>query len=66
MSNGFDSDQDGLSVGPDLGSNCLQMLSGDNKSVLSKKRVISNFYCCPIRTTSKVPINSCLNVLVKF
>ena len=66
MSNGFDSDQDGLSVGPDLGPNCSQMFSADNKWVLSKKRVISIFYCCPIRTTSKVPINSYLNVLVKF
>ena len=30
MSNGLDPDQDGPSVGPDLGSNCLQRLSAEN------------------------------------
>ena len=31
-SNGLDPDQDQHSVGPDLGLNCLQRLSADNKS----------------------------------
>ena len=30
MSNGLDQDQDRHSVGPDLGPNCLQMLSADD------------------------------------
>ena len=30
VSNGFDPDQDRLSVGPDLGQNCLQRLSADD------------------------------------
>ena len=34
MSNGLDSDQDRQSVGPDLGPNCLQRLSADNKNCL--------------------------------
>ena len=32
VSNGFDLDQVGNFVGPDLGSNCLQRLSANNKS----------------------------------
>ena len=32
MSNSLDSDQDRLSVGADLGPNCLQRLSAYNKS----------------------------------
>ena len=32
VSNGLDPDQDQLSGGPDLGPNCLQQLSADNKS----------------------------------
>ena len=31
-SNGLDPDHDRRSVGPDLGPNCLQMLSADDKS----------------------------------
>ena len=38
-SNGLDPDQDRSSVGPDLGPNCLQRLSADDKSRLSKERV---------------------------
>ena len=34
MSNSLDPDQDGHSVGPDLGPNCLQSLSADDKSEL--------------------------------
>ena len=37
MSNVLDPDQDQRSVGPDLGPNCLQTLSADNKSPLAKK-----------------------------
>ena len=38
MSNGLDpdQDQDGHSVGPDLGPNCLQRLSADKKVAASK------------------------------
>ena len=32
VSNGLDTDQDRLSVGPDLGPNYLQRLSADDKS----------------------------------
>ena len=32
MSNGLDPDQDRHSIGPDLGPNCLQRLSADDKS----------------------------------
>ena len=32
VSNGLDPDQDQPSVGPDLGPNCLQRLSADDKS----------------------------------
>ena len=32
VSNSLDPDQDGHSVGPDLGPNCLQRLSVDDKS----------------------------------
>ena len=38
-SNGLHLDQDRLSVGPDLGSNCLQRLSADNKVASCKERV---------------------------
>ena len=33
MSNGLDLDQDGHSVGPDLGPNCLQKFSAGNTSM---------------------------------
>ena len=32
MSNGFDPDQDRRSIGPDLGPNCLQRLSAEDKN----------------------------------
>ena len=32
MSNGLDPDQDQHSFGPDLGPNCLQRISADDKS----------------------------------
>ena len=32
MSNGLDPDQDRLNVGPDMGPNCMQRLSADDKS----------------------------------
>ena len=37
VSNGLDPAQDQHSVGPDLGPNCLQMLSADDKSPLAGK-----------------------------
>ena len=39
MSNSLDSDQDHHYVGPDLGPNCLQWLSADNKVAASKERI---------------------------
>ena len=36
VSNGMDPDQDRLSVGPDLGPNCLQRLTSDD---ISRQRV---------------------------
>ena len=38
VSNSLGPDQDGHSVSPDLGSNCLQRLSSDNKVAASKER----------------------------
>ena len=40
MSNSLDPDQAQHFVGPDLGLNCLQMLSADNKSPLAGKELI--------------------------
>ena len=37
--NGLDPDQDLLSVGPDMGPNCLQRLSTDVKSPLARKKL---------------------------
>ena len=42
MTNGLDPDQDLCTHDPDLGSNCLQRLSADNKSASSKERVKDN------------------------
>ena len=40
MSNGLDPDQDLCSVGPDLGPNCLQALSADDKKwTLARKEL---------------------------
>ena len=39
MSYSLDPDQDRHSVGPDLGPNCLQRLSADNKSLLARKKI---------------------------
>ena len=39
MSNGFDPDQDQHSVGPDLGPNCLQKLSAEDKFADSRVNV---------------------------
>ena len=38
--NSLDPDQDIYSVGPDLGPNCLQRLSGDDKSSLVGKELL--------------------------
>ena len=43
MSNCLDPDQEPRSVGPDLGTNCLQRLSADNKLSLTRK-VTSIFF----------------------
>ena len=40
MSNCLDPDQDQRNVGPDLGTNCLQRLSADDKSQLARKELI--------------------------
>ena len=47
VSNGFDTDQDRHSVGPDLGPNCLERLSADDKNCPSKE--IVKCPCCCIR-----------------
>ena len=39
VSNSLDPDQDQHSVGPDLGPNCLQRLSADDKVAASKERI---------------------------
>ena len=39
VSNVFDPGQDQHSVGPDLGPNCLQQLSADDKVAASKEKV---------------------------
>ena len=43
VSNGLDPDQDRRSVGPDLGPNCLQKLSADDKSPLARKELIRSY-----------------------
>ena len=37
VSNGLDTDQDQRSVGPDLGTNCLERLSTDDKNCQARK-----------------------------
>ena len=44
VSKGWDPDQDRHSVGPDLGPNCLQRLSADNKVATSKDEFISEMF----------------------
>ena len=44
VSNSLDPDQDRLSVGPDLGPNCLQRLSGNDKTIQIKHEAIP--YLC--------------------
>ena len=39
MAKNLDPDQDRHSVGPDLGPNCLQSLSADDKAAINKERV---------------------------
>ena len=45
VSNSLDPDQDRHNVGPDLGPNCLQRLSADDKSRFSARRELKlTFY----------------------
>ena len=46
MSNNLDPDQDIHSIVPDLGPNCLYMLSEDDKSrsYIARKELIQHFY----------------------
>ena len=46
MSNGLDPDQDRHSVGPDLGPNCLQRLSADDKSRCKRGQVMRDPALC--------------------
>ena len=48
MSNGLEPDQDRHKVGPDLGPNCLQRLSANDKS----RCMLGNFnvFCCRLLT----------------
>ena len=39
LANSLDRDQNGHSVGPDLGPNCLQRLSADDKSLQARKEL---------------------------
>ena len=39
VSNSLDQAKDRHTVGPDLGPNCLQMLSADNKSQIARKEL---------------------------
>ena len=43
MSKSLDPDKDRHCVGPDLGPNCLQSLSADNKSRVGKERVMQSW-----------------------
>ena len=45
MSNSLDSVQDRHSVGPDLGSNCFQRLSADDKLLLGRKGLRKDKFC---------------------
>ena len=62
MSNGLDPDQDRSYVGPDLGPNCLQRLSADDKSPQAREELTVNpsdakfFYFI----ISDVPVSSAL------
>ena len=40
MSSNLDPDQERPDVGPDLGPNCLQRLSADDKSLLARNELI--------------------------
>ena len=46
VSNSLDADQDQHFVGPDLGSNCLQRRSTDDKVAASKEMVEPEILCC--------------------
>ena len=46
VSNCVDSDQDGRSVGPDLGSNCLQRLSASDGSWHQQGKSLGAIYKC--------------------
>ena len=47
MSNSLDPDQDCLSVGPDLGPNCLQRSSAEDKLPLARKeKELIELSCC--------------------
>ena len=63
VSNGLDSDQHRHCVGPDLGPNCLQRLSEDNKSQPSKglggEAFTRKYIIWPLRITGNVPSTSC-------
>ena len=43
VSNGLDQDQNRHSVGHDLGTNCLQRLSADDKSAIANR--VNPIYC---------------------
>ena len=58
MSNSLDPDQDRRSVGPDLGPNCLQRLSSDDKKSPPARKELSqskNIYCgCSLKVSNVV------------
>ena len=44
MSNGFNPDQDQLSLGPDLGPNCLQRLKSKITETILSAHIITRYY----------------------
>ena len=58
MSKSLDSDQNGHSIGPDVGLNCLQRLSVNNKP-LEKKEIYFAYDHCEVTTQ----IKGCVTVL---
>ena len=46
LSNSLDTDQDRHFVGPDLGHNCLQRLSAEDKVATGKWQLVANFVIC--------------------
>ena len=67
MSNGFDPDQDRQFVRPDLGQNCQQRLSAeDKKSSLARIRVKKISYQIAFVFVINVPLTAVLRGVIRF